>query len=111
MFIDIHAKYPLFSSDFNKNLNFLDRFSENTQISNFMKIRPVEAELFHANGQMDRHDEANSRFFRNFEKTLKKEKNLVPLPRLERVFGCKLRSPVTVSATNTMDLNSTKTRL
>ena len=29
---------------------------------NFMKIRPVEAELFHADGQTDRQDEANSRF-------------------------------------------------
>jgi hypothetical protein len=27
-----------------------------------MKIRPVGAELFHAAGQTDRHDEANSRF-------------------------------------------------
>jgi hypothetical protein len=32
-----------------------------TQISNFMKIRPVGAE-FRAGGQTDRHDEANSRF-------------------------------------------------
>ena len=28
-----------------------------------MKIRPVVAELFHADGQTDRHDEANSSFF------------------------------------------------
>ena len=27
-----------------------------------MKTRPVEAELFHADGRMDRHDEFNSRF-------------------------------------------------
>jgi hypothetical protein len=27
-----------------------------------MKIRPTEAELFHADGQTDRHDEAKSRF-------------------------------------------------
>jgi len=27
-----------------------------------MKIRPVGAEMFHADGQTDRHDEANSRF-------------------------------------------------
>jgi len=30
------------------NLNFLGGFSENIPISNFMKIRPVGAELFHA---------------------------------------------------------------
>ena len=29
-------------------MNILYRFSKKTQISNFMKIRPLEAELFHA---------------------------------------------------------------
>jgi len=28
----------------------------------FHEIRPLEAELFHAEGHTDRHDEANSRF-------------------------------------------------
>jgi hypothetical protein len=42
-------------------LEFYDGLSKNTQISNFMKIRPVAVELFHADGQMDGHDEANSR--------------------------------------------------
>ena len=32
------------------------------QIPNFMKIYSVGAELFHADGQTDRHDEANTRF-------------------------------------------------
>jgi hypothetical protein len=31
-------------------------------MSNFMKIRPVGAELFQPNGRTDRRDEANSRF-------------------------------------------------
>jgi hypothetical protein len=41
-------------------------------MSNFMKIRPVGAELFHADGRTDtaRHDEVNSRF-RNFAKAPK----------------------------------------
>ena len=42
---------------------FLDSFSKNTQISNFMKICPVEAELFRTeDGRKDRHDETNIRF-------------------------------------------------
>ena len=37
---------------------------KNTQTSNLVKIRPVRAELFHADGRTERqtHDEANSRF-------------------------------------------------
>jgi hypothetical protein len=35
------------------NLELRDRFSKNTQISNFMKMRPVGAELFHADGRTD----------------------------------------------------------
>jgi hypothetical protein len=31
-----------------------------------MKICPVRAELFQADGQTDRHDQANTRFFFNF---------------------------------------------
>jgi len=44
-------------------LEFSQQISgEKTQISNFIKIRPVGALLFHADGRTDRHDEADSRF-------------------------------------------------
>ena len=49
-------KFEFFSTDFRKN----------TQIRNLTKIRPVEAQLFHADkwtaGRTDRQDKANSRF-------------------------------------------------
>jgi len=38
---------------FKWNLNFLDMFSKNTPISNFMKISQVGAELFYADGRKD----------------------------------------------------------
>jgi len=37
-------------------------FEKNLQISNFMEIHPVEAELFHADRQTDGHKEANTSF-------------------------------------------------
>jgi hypothetical protein len=52
MFIGLHVQY---------NLNFLDRCSNNSQLSNFMQIVPVGAKLFCAGEQTDEHDGANSR--------------------------------------------------
>jgi len=50
MYIGLQVTYHLFLSDLMK-LDFMERLSKNTQISNFMKIRPVGAELFHADGR------------------------------------------------------------
>jgi hypothetical protein len=43
-------------------INFLDRFWKSTEMSNFMRIRPLGAELFHADGQTDKSEKAKSRF-------------------------------------------------
>jgi len=50
---DLHVKCPLLVSDFNKTLIFSAVFPKNTRIQNFMKIRPVGAELFHEDGCAD----------------------------------------------------------
>jgi hypothetical protein len=61
MYLGLHVKYPLFLADINETWNYLDRFSKNTQISNFIKMRPVGAELFNEDGRTGRHDKGNSR--------------------------------------------------
>jgi hypothetical protein len=53
MHIRPRVNYPLFLSDFNK-IDFSLKVWNNTyQVSNFMKIRPVGAELFYADGRTD----------------------------------------------------------
>jgi len=62
MYIGLHAQDPLFLSDMNETCTLQTDFQKNSQISNFMKTRPIGADLNRAGGQMDRHNEANSRF-------------------------------------------------
>jgi hypothetical protein len=45
------SKVPVTLVRLQLSLNFIDRFSEIPQIANFMKIRPVGVEVFHADGQ------------------------------------------------------------
>ena len=47
------CKVPTFIVRLQENLNFPNRISKNTQISNLVKICPVGAELFHAGGRTD----------------------------------------------------------
>jgi hypothetical protein len=54
----LHAKYPLFLSDLNESLNFLDRFSRETR-----KICLLGTELFRVGG----HDETKSHFSQFYE--------------------------------------------
>jgi hypothetical protein len=57
-------------------MSFLDSVSKNTQISNFMKIRAVGAELFRADRRTNGHDETKSHFSQFCEKRLKNECSL-----------------------------------
>ena len=50
MYIGLHVKHPLFLTDFNE-ISIYRQVFEKVQMSNFMKIRPVGAELFHAGRQ------------------------------------------------------------
>jgi len=54
MYFGLYVKYPLFLSDFSEYELPLDRFSKNTQISNFIQIRPMGDKLFYRDGQKDR---------------------------------------------------------
>jgi hypothetical protein len=51
------VRYPCHTRILIKLEYFIDTLSNNPQMPNFIKIRPVRAELFYA----DRHDRTNSR--------------------------------------------------
>jgi len=60
---NLYVNYPLFFSGFNETFIFLDIISKpDPQMPNLTKILPVGAELFHADRQTERNDEANTRF-------------------------------------------------
>ena len=69
MHMGIHVKYPLrYSCQILIELEFFSQIFGNPQISNFMKIRPVGAALFHGGGRTERHGEANSHFSQIFQR-------------------------------------------
>jgi len=47
------CKVSVTLSTFSWKFNFLGRFSKNTQVTNFVKIRLVWAQLFHADWRTD----------------------------------------------------------
>ena len=51
--IGLHVKYLLFLSNFNKTSIYVFFFRKGNKVPNFMKMRPVGTELFHADGQTD----------------------------------------------------------
>jgi len=50
-----------YTSQILMELEISRRISKNTQISNFMQIRPMGAAMFHVFRQTDRHNGANNR--------------------------------------------------
>jgi len=64
--INLHTSQsvvPTILSDFNQTWIFATRFSKNTQLPNFVKIRPLGNELFRADKRTGRHDDGSSSVF------------------------------------------------
>ena len=61
------CKVQVFLVRFQRNFNFLERFSKYTKTQNLMKILPMEADLY-ADERADRHDEANGCFLQFCER-------------------------------------------
>ena len=53
MYNGVHVKYPLLLSNLNETLFYSTDFPKMLKYTNFMKICPLGAELFHVDGWMD----------------------------------------------------------
>jgi hypothetical protein len=77
-------------------LKFLNKFSKYSQIPNFIKIRPLEAEMFQADGRTDTEADTTKLIvaFRYFANALKTERIMmgrnVPSGMLWYLTGCTL---------------------
>ena len=61
--MNLYAKYMLFLTVYNKFPNISSGFRKNPQRLDFMKIRPVGTEVFHADRPThDTHEKANRHF-------------------------------------------------
>jgi hypothetical protein len=70
MYIGLQVQYRCYSCQILMKLEFSRQFLfENIQISNFMKIRPMWAQIFHADEQTDIRDEGKRRFSKFREHT------------------------------------------
>ena len=87
IYIVLHMKYLLFLSCFNTTWIFSTNFRNNTQISNFMKIRPVRAELFHADRRTDTLTERQDEAYGLFEVTRLIQSDITDVLNLYSVFG------------------------
>ena len=70
MYIDLHVKYQLILSDFNKTRNLSTYFRKIFKFKFFLKICPVGAELFPVDGRTDM--TKLKVIFRNFVNALKR---------------------------------------
>jgi hypothetical protein len=75
MYIGLYATCTQYLSNFNEIWIISRDFSRNSRISNFIELRLVWADLFHA----ERHDESNRRFSQFFGKAPKKEDDIKSL--------------------------------
>jgi len=71
MYIGLHVSTRYSYQILMKLEFFLDIFSKNHQISHFVKICSVGAELLNTDRQTDRHDEVNSRLWQFCERACK----------------------------------------
>ena len=71
MYTGVNIKYPLFFSDCKETWISSVDIRKNTQVLNFMKILPLGPELFHADGQTERHMTKLLVAFRYFTNTPK----------------------------------------